>query len=269
MIVTRLHHEAPELLSAMIVDADTAAIHRLSAVLKRNPRLTVRCTARTIPSAIRKAEEHRPDVVFLDAALANGEGVGVARQFAPGRAIVVVSDSPDFALEAFEFGAIDYLLKPVGAERLQTTLRRIERFLSILEGPAADTAAESSSDLSMLSDRVPISSQRSGMRKATDLVSVTDVIWVESLQNYSIVQLSGGERRQVKRTLTEWEALLPPQEFVRIGRSVLIQFAKLRTITSPSRNEVLAYFQGVEQPLRVGRAAASKLRETVRGSCPA
>jgi DNA-binding LytR/AlgR family response regulator len=83
------------------------------------------------------------------------------------------------------------------------------------------------------------------------------------------VQLSGGARLQMKRTLTEWAALLPPNEFVRIGRSVLIHIAKLRTITSSSRNEVLVYFHGVEQPLRVGRAAASKLRLTLRGSCPA
>jgi len=269
MIVQRLHHEAPKPLSAMIVDADAASIRRLSAALKDNVRLTVRCTAKTIPSAIRQAAEHRPDVVFFDVALANGEGVGVARQFAPGRAIVVVSDRPDFAMEAFEFGAIDYLLKPVSAERLQATLRRIERFLSSPDGLAADAASESSSDLPKPLDRVAIPSLHRGERKATDVVPVADVVWVESSQNYSIVQLAGGERRQLKRTLTEWAALLPPQEFVRIGRSVLIQLAKLRTITSPSRNEVLVYFRGVAEPLRVGRAAASKLKDTLRGSCPA
>ena len=165
MIVQRLHHEAPQPLSAMIVDADAASIRRLSAALKENALLAVRCTARTIPAALRQAEEHRPDVVFLDVALANGEGVGVARQFAPGRAIVVVSDRPDFALEAFEFGAIDYLLKPVSAERLRATLRRIERFLSTPQGLTPDTATESSPDLPTLSDRVPISSQGSGQRR--------------------------------------------------------------------------------------------------------
>jgi two-component system LytT family response regulator len=269
MIVQQLHHEAIPPLSAMIVDANAASIRRLSAALKDNARVAVRCTARTIPSAIKQAEEHRPDVVFLDGALANGDGLGVARQFSVESAIVVVSDRPDFALEAFEFGAIDYLLKPVSAERLQATLQRIERFLSNQSGLSPDTASGSSPNLPPLVDHVPISSQRSGQRKATELVPVADVIWVESLQNYSIVQLSGGERRQVKRTLTEWAALLPPQGFVRIGRSVLIQFSKLRTITSPARNQVLIYFHGVEKPLRVGRAAASKLRDTLRGSYPA
>jgi two-component system LytT family response regulator len=98
---------------------------------------------------------------------------------------------------------------------------------------------------------------------------VHDVIWVESLQNYSVVQLPGGDRRTLKRTLNEWAALLPEREFVRIGRSHLIQIAKLETITSPCRNEVLVSFHGVEQPLRVGRAAASKLKGIVRGSCSA
>ena len=269
MIVQRRRHEALQPLSAMIVDADTASIRRLSKALKESGRLTVRCTARTIPTALTRVEEHRPDVVFLDVALANGEGVGVARQLAPGRAIVVVSDRPDFALEAFEFGAIDYLLKPVSAARLSATLRRIERFLSQPDCLVTDTAPESSSGLSKPLDRVAIPSLHCDDRKATDLVPVVDVVWVESSQNYSIVQLAGGARQQLKRTLTEWAALLPPQEFVRIGRSVLIQFAKLRTITSPSRNEVLVYFYGVEQPLRVGRAAASKLKDSFRGSCPA
>jgi two-component system LytT family response regulator len=98
---------------------------------------------------------------------------------------------------------------------------------------------------------------------------VADVIWVESLQNYSIVQLPGQERRSIKRTLTEWSELLPERDFVRIGRSHLIQLAKLATITSPARNEWLAHFRDVGQPLRLGRAAASKLRAILRGPFPA
>jgi two-component system LytT family response regulator len=269
MIVQRLHHEATQPLSAMIVDADAASIRRLSSALQDNARITVRCTARTIPSAIKQVEEHRPDVVFLDVALANGEGFAMAQRLAAERAIVVVSDQPDFAMAAFEFGAIDYLLKPVHEERLQATLRRLDRLFSQSSEPSADIGRESSPALLTSFDRVSIPAQRSGGRKSTDLVPVNDVIWVESLQNYSVVQLPGRDRRTLKRTLTEWAALLPEQEFVRIGRSHLIQIAKIKSITSPLRNEVLVSFHGVEQPLRVGRAASSKLKGILRGSYPA
>ena len=274
MIVQRLHDEAvhalsARALSAMIVDATAASVRRLSAAIKDHHRIAVRCTARTIAAAIEQAAEHRPDVVFLDLAVADGEGIAVARQFATGPAIVIVADRPDFAFEAFEFGAIDYLLKPVRAERVQATLQRIDRFFSRSQGLHAGEETAASADRLMPGARVPIPTQRSDRRKSTDLVPVHDVIWIESLQNYSVVQLPGRDRRTLKRTLNEWAALLPEREFVRIGRSHLIQIAKLQAITSPCRSEVLISFQGVEQPLRVGRAAASKLKGIVRGSCSA
>ena len=281
MIVQRLHDEAIPTLSAMIVDADAASVRHLKAVfklkgahklrdaLKNHPQVAVRWTARTIAAAIAQAEKHRLDVVFLDAALAIGEGFAMAQRLAAERTIVVVSDQPDFAMAAFELGAIDYLLKPVSVDRLQATLRRLDRRFSHSSEPAAGVGTESSPALMTPVDRVSIPAQRSDGRKSTDIVPVNDVIWVESLQNYSVVQLPGRDRRTLKRPLTEWAALLPEQEFVRIGRSHLIQIAKIKSITSPVRNEVLISFQGVEQPLRVGRAASSKLRGILRGPSPA
>jgi len=274
MIVQRLHDEANHSLSAhplsaMIVAANPTSVRRLRAALKHHPRIAVRCTARTIAAAIEQAAEHQPDVVFLDVAVADGESIAVARHFGSERAIVIVADRPDFAFEAFEFGAVDYLLKPIREERVQATLRRIDRFFATLTGPSDDAGTGASSARLMSVDRVPIPSQHSGRRKSTDLVPVSDVIWIESLQNYSVVQLPGRDRRTIKRPLTEWAALLPELEFVRIGRSHLVQIAKIKSITSPCRNEVLVSFHGVEQPLRVGRAASSKLKGILRGSCPA
>jgi len=269
MIVQRLHNEAIRTLSAMIVDADAAFVRHLKAVFKRHPQITVGCTASTIATAIVQAEKHRPDVIFFDVAMASREGFTMAQRLVADRALVVVSDQPDFAMAAFEFGAIDYLLKPVREERLQETLRRLDRLFSRSSEPSADVGTESSPTILPSSGRVSIPTQRSGGRKSSDLVPVTDVIWVESLQNYSVVQLPGRERRTLKRTLTEWAAMLPEQEFVRIGRCHLIQIAKIKSITSPLRNEVLVSFHGVEQSLRVGRAASSKLRDVLRGSSPA
>jgi two-component system LytT family response regulator len=270
MIVQRLHDEATRPLSAMIVDGHQSSVRQLKAAIKDHPRLAIGCTVRTIASAIDQAAELRPDVVFLDVSVADGEGLtAVAQHFAPERAIVVVADRPDFAFEAFEFGAVDYLLKPIRAERLRATLRRIDRFFVYSNEPQEDAGSGSLFMPLTSADRVPIPSRESTHGKTTDLVPVADVIWVESLQNYSVVQLPGHDRRPIKRTLTEWESLLPGREFVRIGRFHLIQLAKLKTITSPSRNEWLAHFHDVGQPLRLGRAAASKLKGILRGSCPA
>lgn len=266
MIVQRLHDEANHLLTAMIVGGTPALIRRLEAVIKDHPRIAVGCTAETAAVAIERASEHQCDVVFLAVATADGEGLAAARRLAPGRAIVIIADRPDFAFPAFEFGAIDYLLTPIGKERLRATLQRIDRFFFRPHELRAEVGTPSSPNRLRCTDRVPLQSHHSGQGKTTELVPVTDVIWVESLQNYSIVQLPGGNRRSIKRTLTEWETLLPEREFLRAGRSHLIQLAKVAAIASPSRNEWRVHFHDVDQPLRLGRAAAGKLKAALRGS---
>jgi two-component system LytT family response regulator len=277
MLVPRLHHEAIHTVSAMIVDGSPASIRRLRAAINDHPRIAVGCTARTIAAAIEQAAEHHPDVVFLDIGLAEDDRLAVARHLATWPAVVFVADRPDFAFEAFEFGAIDYLLKPIREERLRETLRRIDRFFAHSSGPSKGAGTGASSARLSSSDRVSIPSspskqrtkQLTKQRKTTELLPVADVIWIESLQNYSVVQLPGSDRRSIKRTLSEWATLLSEREFVRIGRSHLIQIAKIKSITSPCRNEVLVSFHGVEQPLRIGRAASSKLKRILRGSSPA
>ena len=269
MIVQRLHDEANHLLTAMIVDGDPSSVRRLKAAFKDHPWVAVECTARTIAEAIDLMADHHPHVVFLDVTMADGGSLAVARQLAPGRALVIVSDRPDFAFEAFECGAIDYLLKPIKAERLQVTLQRIENLFPVSHESPAETGTVSFHGRLTSADRVSIPSRHSGEGKTTDLVPVADVVWVESLQNYTVVQLAGGDRRSIKRTMTEWEALLPVREYTRIGRSHLIQLGKLKAITSASRNACLAHFHDVDQPLQLGRAAASKLKAILRGSYPA
>lgn len=269
MIVQQLHDEAPLLLSAMIVDDDPTSLRRLKSAIKDHPAIAVECTARTIVEAVRLAAAHHPHVVFLDVSAARPDAIAIASQLSENRALVVIADRPDFAFEAFECGAIDYLLKPVDARRLRTTLQRIERLHAVPHEPQTAANMPTSPNQPVAAERVSIPCRQSPHGKTTDLVPLSDVVWVESLQNYTVVQLPGRDRRSIKRTLTEWESLLPARAFARIGRSHLIQLAKLRAIESPARNEWLAHFHGVGQPLRLGRAAAGKLKAILRGSCPA
>lgn len=269
MIDLQLQDEAGQSLPAIIVSGNTASGRRLEAAIKDHPRVTVECRVRTVGEAIERAETQRSRVVFLDLTATDDSSLIAARRLASGRALVIVSDRPDFAFEAFECGAIDYLLKPVKEDRLRATLQRIEQLFVSGERRSAAGRTDATPGRLSVGDRLSIPSRHASHGATTDLVAVSDVIWIESLQNYTIVQLSGRDRRTIKRPLTEWEALLPQREFVRIGRSHLVQLAKLRTITSPSRDICLAHFHGVEQPLQLGRTPAVKLKRFVRVSCPA
>ena len=254
-------------LSAMIVDSDPASIHRLEAAIKRNPRMSVGCTATSIATAIKQAATHHPDVVFLDVSMAGGEGMNVPRHLDSGQMVVVVTDRPEFAVAAFEFGAVDYLLKPVSAKRFHETLKRLHCLFATrnkaampVEAAATTATAKHASRLS-ITDRLPLFSSQT---KQKELVPVADVLWVKAVQNYSAVQLLGRGRELIKKTLSEWELMLPQHDFRRVGRSHLLQIPSIRSTEPTSRRELLVYFHGDTQSLTLGRAATIRLKTVLK-----
>jgi two-component system LytT family response regulator len=261
-MIKQLPAPATPTLSTLIVDPDPAAIRRLEAALAPHPDVAIGGTALDIVAAVEQASRCRPDVVFVDVAMAGGAGMTLPRQLDGHPAVVVVTDRPDYAVAAFEFGAVDYLLKPVREERLRETLLRLRRLRRLADGAKGFRKRETTAETSAAGRRridslLPI---RSGRDKRTAIVPAADILWIEAVQNYSIVQMQNGERRRLKRTLTEWESLLPRGDFARVGRSLLLQVAKLRETESRSRDDLLVHFTGFAEPLRLGRSAAGRLK---------
>jgi two-component system LytT family response regulator len=89
-----------------------------------------------------------------------------------------------------------------------------------------------------------------------------DILWIESMGNYSQVCTGDGQIPLVfRRSLGQWEALLPVGKFVRIGRSQLVQLGRIALVRWKSRDETALFFEGSEQRLAIGRHAAIRLRE--------
>jgi two-component system LytT family response regulator len=223
---------------------------------------------------------HRPDVVFIDAKTADRAGSGLLAAADPSVSFVVVADDAAFAADAFRRGAVDYLLRPLTSGGLTVTVRRLEFMLSRQaagsapqpsatqprSGRAGDepaTAAGGSREAALtIDDKVAVSLERG---RSVDLVPVSDIVWIEALQNYSRLQLVDRKPVILKRTLTEWESLLPAEHFGRISRSVIIQLTRLRSSQWQSRDETLLAFDGIEERLPIGRSAAARLKELFRG----
>ena len=268
-MASRLSRATAPALSTMIVDADPAAARRLRTALAALPGLSVTCAVHSLPAAIEQAAASRPDVVFLDASMEHGHGLDVARHLDPDQALVVVTDRADYALNAFQSGAIDYVLKPVDRSRLRETVRRLgrlfgERATPPARSPESTTPAARRIGRLSITDRLPLPTDRTAAGRSVELVPVSQVAWIESLQNYSVVQLKGNVRRRLKRSLAEWTALLPEREFARVDRSHLLQLAALRTLESPRRTTVLVHCHDVARPLELGRAAGDRLRDALR-----
>lgn len=205
--------------------------------------------------------EHCPELVVMDLDLSSETVQKMISILGPGVRIVLLASDENLAFRAFEMGALDYLLKPVSTERFHLTAMRI--LASHGAGVGLPTPAPSFDPLGNIGSRFLVPAGCG--RKKEESISCNQIAWIQAEQNYTRVQLLGGTAHLLKRTLTEWEMRLPPGDFIRLGRSLIIQLKPLRTIERKTRDVTTLRFEDMETVLRVGRAAVTRLRVMMGG----
>lgn len=241
------------MITALLVDDEPKAIERLAMLLESFDDIEVIGTARSADDAERFLAGRAADVVFLDINMPGRLGIELLGKIPAQTKVVFVTAHEGHAVEAFRGGAVDYVLKPFDRDRLAIT---VDRLLALL---AAETAGDSSATTDGAGDRGPGS--LTGVGDGTDATPVDDVLWIEAIKNYSRVQVGGRRPQLVRRTMAEWESVLPAGRFGRISRSLIVQFAKVRSTQWQSRDQTLLFFKGLDEPLPIGRTAATRLKE--------
>lgn len=242
------------MIRAILVDDEESALLWLGELLAVHPDVEVAGMARSVTEAERLLERVRPDVVFLDISMPRQGGMTLFGSVDANLPVVLVTAHDDRMLEAFEEGAFDYLLKPVTALRLERT---IDRLRGVPRRPLpAPAGAE---DVGRIT--VPT-------RKGTAVLPLADVLWVEARQNYSLLRLRDGGSLLVKRLLGDFGEELPSRLFARIGRSLVVNVAGLRSIDRPGGSGAHLRFAGSSETLAIGRAAAARLRQRLSPRSP-
>lgn len=208
-----------------------------------------------------------PDAVFIHLSPPGGQGLDVAEAIHEHTLVVLVAADDAHAIAGFRVGAIDYLVEPLDLPRITATLARIDRLLmrpidtGLVDVAPPDTApVDPVAEPLGLEDRLPLTTSDT---RTTEYVTVGRIAWVEALENYSRVQLAGGVRLVLKRSLSSWDKTLPASAFRRLGRSLIIQEGRIKSAAWKGRNAHVV-FDGVPQPLVVGRAAATRLRKLLK-----
>lgn len=225
----------------MIVDDEPLAIRALTRLLAAHPEVEVAGAAQSLTEAVGVIAQARPDAVFLDVDLGEGDGFQLLDALdAPPRVVFVTAHSRH-AVDAFAIEAADYLLKPVTPARLADALRRLGRRL---EGDGAAAPA-------MLELRMP---------SRTVLVEPARVAALSAEGDFTRVHLADEPGLLILRTLSHFEDLLPDPPFHRVGRSTLVNLDRVRRIVARDRNLAHVTLEGVETPLPLGRTASMRLR---------
>ena len=201
-------------LRTLIVDDEPLAVERMQVLCAEIPQITVIGTANDGESALRLAEKLAPDLLLLDMTMPGMDGLQVARAAKDQErkpAVIFVTAHENFAVEAFDLEAIDYVLKPVGSERLE---RAIERALSRRSGD--NGGGEAGEDSEWLTEFwVP---HRSELLR----ISAQDVRRIDAERDY--VRLHVGETSYLLlQTIAGLEARLNPDKFIRIHRSTILR----------------------------------------------
>lgn len=210
--------------------------------------------------ALEEICEKRPDVAFLDIRMPGLTGLDVARAMAAngvGTQVVFVTAYQQHAIEAFERGAVDYLLKPVTPDRLAQTVERLKSKTAAAN--AAPLPAELLAQLTqaLKSDAAsakpaPIRWITAGVGNETRLIMVEDILYIQADNKYSIVMTAEGES-VIRKPIKELVAGLDPEVFWQIHRSTIVNIRAVKSITRDDTGKGVIKLKAREDTLNVSQ----------------
>lgn len=262
--------------TAVIAEDEPVLARTLVRLLEQAwPELHVAGIAEDGPGAIELALAETPDVVFLDIQMPGRNGLDVAAAVADdwpdGRdepLFVFVTAFDEFAVSAFERAAVDYLLKPATAERLQQTVARLKGRLSgrtASPEPGERAALMQRMQAIGLPPRGPadagerIKVIRAGVGNTVRMIPVADVVCFEATEKYVNVVTPGGEAL-VRMSLRELMARIDSTDFIQVHRSVMVNATTILSATRDENGHYSLAVRGLQRPLKVSRAFAHLFR---------
>ena len=197
--------------------------------------------------------EHEPDVCFLDIRMPGLSGIDVARRIGEQAQVVFVTAYGDHALAAFDAGAIDYLLKPVDAERLAQAVQRLRARQS---PTTADGAAGMQALLRQLAEQMrhpaPLAVLQAGVGREVRMIRTDEVIYFESDSRYTRVVHTGGDAL-IRAPLKELLAQLDEQLFWQVHRSVIVNHRHIAAAVRVDEGNMHLTLRGRSETLPVSR----------------
>lgn len=254
----------PKLLRVVLADDERPARRFLINLLKTFPDVEVVGEAANGTDAIDLIESLKPDLALLDLNMPEAGGLDVARLVTAGAtpSIAFVTAYDEFAVQAFELNAIDYLLKPVDRDRLATTLDRARTRAGASEperaqGLAAASAALDTAVRPTHLERIPVR-----RREETVILPVRQIASVVADGDLLHLTTATNERFTISHRLHALEARLDPRRFVRLSRGTLAAVDQIQKVSPmPGGTYQVQLVNG--QTLSVSRIQARVLRDTL------
>ena len=217
--------DLPVRLTAIIVDDEPLARSNLSVLLQLDPNVEIVAECASGIEALAKVRAHKPDLLFLDVQMPECDGFDVLELLGNDvpPAVVFVTAYDQYALRAFEAGALDYLLKPFDNARFDLALKRARQKVA-------------------LGKNLPRKLERLAIKNAgqVSFLKISEVDWIEAADYYACLHVAQ-RTHMLRRSISELEQDLDPNIFCRIHRSTIVNLDRVRglTLTEDGEYEVL------------------------------
>ncbi len=230
------------------------------------PELEIVAEARNGREAIEMFEARKPDVCFLDVHMPGLTGVDAARSIGRGAHLVFVTAYDQYAVQAFEHGALDYLVKPVEAKRLEETVTRLKERLRGAQ-PASDIQAlleQLAARLKPEPARGPLKWIHASVGQELRLIAVEDIDFLRSDEKYTLVAWRDGGRATealIRTPLKDLADQLDGEQFVQVHRAVLVNRRAISHLTRGANETAHIHLKDRGDVLPVSRSYLHLFRQ--------
>ena len=233
-------------INALIVDDEPHAREGIRIRLKEYPNICIVGECSSGMEAVKSIIELRPDLLFLDIQMPGMNGFQVLQkaEVQPMPIIIFVTAYDKHAIKAFEYHALDYLLKPISEDRFRNAIqvvlaeanhRNFELYAKKLKSVVDDyldiTKKESKEQNALVTQKNYLSRLLIKSKDTVSVIPVHEIDWIESAGDYVYVHLNS-KKHLVRETLITLEKNLDPQQFVRIHRSSIVNVEKIKNLRS-------------------------------------
>lgn len=229
------------MLRVLIVDDEPLARQKLRQLLKAHPDIVVAGEAEGVQEALEKIRAECPDVIFLDVCMPGADGFALLKELEKPPQVIFVTAYSSYAVQAFAFAAVDYLVKPVRPARLAKAISRLEaRSESLSPWETGDR----------ICFRTP---------ERTIVARPEAIIALEADGDFTHVYIEGEPRLLICRQLGYYEQALPSPPFLRLDRSLMIHLDHLKQIESVDSEHAKLHLSGLSETFPLGRTARRRL----------
>jgi DNA-binding LytR/AlgR family response regulator len=247
--------------TAILAEDEPILREQLEAKLKKLwPELEIIASVEDGAAALEALEDRAPDFMFLDIQMPEMTGVEVARHVGTRSHVVFVTAYDQYAIQAFETGAVDYLLKPYSDERLAVTIERLKQKLATPPPDLKSIVSQLATQLRGGAPQEKLQWIKASFGQNLRLIPVADVLFFQSDDKYTRVVTADAEAL-IKTPIRELLDGLDPEVFWQIHRATIVNASAIASVTRDFRGQAHVKVKGKDEVLTVSRIYSHLFRQ--------